>query len=191
MTDVRKLSEVELTDLLKSGDHAAFAEIYHRYKGLLYLFAYKRVGDREEARDIIHELFTVLWEKHGSLNITGNLLPYLYTAVRNRIMDRVARQKVAARYIDEFQEYIDAGHTPADHLARMRNLEELIEKEIAALPPKMRKVFLLSRNTELSRREIAEQLDLSEETVKSHMHHALKTLKGRLGPLVVLLFMLH
>ncbi|MBS1500585.1 MAG: RNA polymerase sigma-70 factor [Bacteroidetes bacterium] len=191
MADVSTLGDVDLTDLLKSGDHAAFTEIYHRYKGLLYIFAYKRVGDREEARDIIHELFTALWEKREALNITGNLLSYLYTSVRNRIMDRVARQKVAARYLDQFQEYIDSGHSPADHLARMRNLEELIEREIAALPPKMRTVFLLSRNTELSRKEIAEQLDLSEETVKSHMHHALKTLKGRLGPLFVLLFILH
>lgn len=191
MTDVRKLGDVDLADLLKSGDHAAFTEVYDRYKGLLYIFAYKRIGDREEARDIIHELFTALWEKHSSLNITGNLLPYLYTAVRNRIMDRIARQKVAARYLDDFQEYIDSDYSPADHLTRMRNLENLIEREIAALPPKMRKVFLLSRDTELSRKEIAQELDISEETVKSHMHHALKILKGRLGPLVVLLFILH
>lgn len=191
MADVRKLDDVDLTALLKSGDQAAYTEIYHRYKALLYSFAYKRLGEREEARDIIHELFLSLWAKRETIEINTTLLPYLYTSVRNRIMDRFAKQKVAERYINQFQEYIDAGESPADHLARERNMMELIEREIAALPPKMRRVFELSRNTNMSRKEIAQELNLSEETVKSHMHHALKTLKGKLGPLFLLLFILH
>jgi RNA polymerase sigma factor (sigma-70 family) len=67
----------------------------------------------------------------------------------------------------------------------------LIEKEIEALSPKMRQVFEMSRNTTLSRKEIAAELNLSEETVKSHIHHALKTLKTKLGPLFTLLFIFY
>jgi RNA polymerase sigma-70 factor (ECF subfamily) len=181
-------SDVELTDLLKSGDQAAFTEIYNRYKALLYIFAYKRMGQKEEARDVIHELFLSLWAKRETLQITVGLLPYLYTAVRNRIMDIVSHQHVASRYIDQFQEYIDAGNSPTDHLVRHKQLLLLIEKEIALLPQKMKLVFELSRNSNMTRKEIAMELQLSEETVKSHMHHALKILKGKLGPLLVLLF---
>jgi len=185
------LSDQQLASLLRDGDRAAFTEIYHRYKALLYIFAYKRIGQREEARDIIHELFLSLWTKHNTLEISTGLAPYLYTAVRNRIIDGIARQKNAARYIESFQEYIDTANNTTDHLTRHNQLLALIEKEIEALSPKMRQVFEMSRNTTLSRKEIAAELNLSEETVKSHMHHALKTLKTKLGPLFTVLFILH
>jgi len=106
-------------------------------------------------------------------------------------MDKIAHQQVACRYIDRFQEYINSYESPTDHLARQRNLAALIDQEIAALPHKMRQVFELSRQTNYTRKEIALELNLSEETVKSHMHHALKILKTRLGPLFTLLFLLH
>ena len=185
------LSDQQLASLLRDGDRAAFTEIYHRYKALLYIFAYKRIGQREEARDIIHELFLSLWTKHNTLEINTGLAPYLYTAVRNRIIDGIARQKNASRYIDSFQEYIDSANNTTDHLARHNQLLALIEKEIEALSPKMRQVFEMSRNTTLSRKEIAAELNLSEETVKSHIHHALKTLKTKLGPLFTLLFIFY
>ena len=105
-------------------------------------------------------------------------------------MDFVAHQQVASRYIDQFQEYIANAPRPADDLVMHRELLALIEREIAALPPKMRQVFELSRQTNLSRKEIAEELDISEQTVKSHMHHALKILKTRLGPLFIIVFTL-
>jgi DNA-directed RNA polymerase specialized sigma24 family protein len=53
----------------------------------------------------------------------------------------------------------------------------------------MRQVFELSRNTNYTRKEIAATLEISEETVKSHMHHALKILKAKLGSLMLLVFM--
>jgi|ERR1700761_7273064 len=185
------LSDQQLASLLRDGDRAAFTEIYHRYKALLYIFAYKRTGQREEARDIIHELFLSLWTKHNALEINTGLAPYLYTAVRNRIIDSISRQKNISRYLDSFQEYIDTADNTTDHLARHNQLLALIEKEVEALPSKMRQVFELSRNTNLSRKDIATELNLSEETVKSHMHHALKILKTKLGPLFTILFILH
>lgn len=188
MLSYKTCSDKELVDLLKSDDQAAFTEIYERYKAILYIFTYKRIGRREETRDLLHELFMTIWEKRATLNIAGALLPYLYTAVKNRIMDMVAREQVASRYLDQFQDYIDAGATPADDLVRHNQLLALIEIEIAALPEKMRQVFELSRHTNLNRKEIAEQLNISEQTVKSHMHHALKILKNRLGPLFALMF---
>jgi DNA-directed RNA polymerase specialized sigma24 family protein len=80
------LSDQQLASLLRDGDRAAFTEIYHRYKALLYIFAYKRIGQREEARDIIHELFLSLWTKHNTLEINTGLAPYLYTAVRTALL---------------------------------------------------------------------------------------------------------
>jgi RNA polymerase sigma-70 factor (ECF subfamily) len=67
-------------------------------------------------------------------------------------------------------------------------MEELIEKEIATLPPKMREVFELSRKANLNYREIAEKLNISDNTVKKQMSNALKILRSRLGVIFDLFF---
>jgi RNA polymerase sigma-70 factor (family 1) len=187
MLSYSAMSDAELALLLKKGDAFAYTEIYNRYKGLLYLFAYRRLADREEARDLIHELFLSVWTKCSDINITSTLAAYLYTSVRNRILDLVSHKQVSLRYMESFQNYIESGHNSTDHLVRHNELFTLIEREIAALPPKMRQVFELSRKTDYSRKEIADELGLSEQTVKSHMHHALKILKVKLGSLFFLI----
>lgn len=179
----------ELVSLLQKGDRAAYTEIYHRYHGPLYIFVYNRIKDREEAKDIIHELFLKLWTDHLRLQVTASISAYLYTAARNRIINTIAHQQVANRYIDSFLTYIEqVDHQTADHLARHNDLQAFIQQEIENLHPRMREVFELSRHTNLSRREIAEKLGISEQTVKSHMHNALKILKAQLGNLFFLVF---
>jgi RNA polymerase sigma-70 factor (family 1) len=190
VTKLKLYTDLELSDLLKSGDHAAYNEIYNRYERLLYIHAYKRLRDREEARDIIQDLFTVLWTKRSEIQFTGSLRAYLFTAVRNRIFDLAARQQLQSEYIISLQHYIDQGHYTTDHQARHNQLLAIIDHEIAQLPPKMRAVFELSRNEQLSHREIAEQLDISEQTVKKQVQNALKVLRLKLGPLFTILFFL-
>jgi RNA polymerase sigma-70 factor (ECF subfamily) len=164
----------------------AFAEIYTRYKWLLHTHAHKWMHDREEAMDIIHELFSNLWEKRESINFNATLSGYLYTAVRNRILNRVAHKKVESTYISSLQTFLDKGESLTDHLVRENELRAIIEKEIAALPAKMREVFELSRKANLSHKDIAQQLDISEQTVRKHVQNALRALRVRLGVFVFL-----
>src|ERR1700712_1843091 len=115
MIDYSAHTDAKLADLLRAGDHRAYTEIYDRYNGLLYVFAYKRLRDREEAKDIIHELFLAIWTNHESLELNQSLAAYLYSSVRNRIINIVVHQKIAKRYIDSFQYYIENN---TDHLVR-------------------------------------------------------------------------
>lgn len=183
-------TDQQLISLLKQGDRRAYTAIYNRYEVLVYTFTYKRIGDREEAKDIVQELFLYFWDQHEHLVFTTGVLPFLYGSAKNKILNRIKHKKVSARYIDAFQFYLESSEENTDHLLRHNELSALIEQEIAALPVKMRAVFQLSRKTNYTRREIAEALELSEETVKSHMHHALKLLKSKLGPLLVFVFMM-
>lgn len=183
-------TDQELIVRLRRGDAAAFTEIFKRYQSLLYVFAYKKIGDREEAKDLIHEMFAGVWEKRDVLHVPGDLAAYLYTVLKNRIFDIYKHKKVTQRYLDTFQTYLDAEPAAADFRVRHNDLAALIDREIAALPPKMRQVFELSRKTNLNRKEISELLEVSEETVKSRMYNALKILKGRLGSLVGIGFFL-
>lgn len=182
-------TDADLISFLNERDRDAFAEIYDRYNGLLYTFTYKRLQNREEAKDLIHELFLKLWEDHRSIDIKVNISAYLYGALRNNMLKQIAKSKVADRYIESFQHYIDlVPNNNTDHLIRHNELQAFIANEIANLAPRTRQVFELSRTANLSRKEIADELGISEETVKSHMKTALKTLKARLGPLFILLF---
>lgn len=178
-------TDAELTVLLKSGDHRAFTEIYQRYKGPLYVHAYKRLNSKDDVQDILQELFATLWSKKESLVFTGHLSGYLYQAVRNRIFDHTSFKQVRSAYVLAFQNFLDREQPVAtDHLVREHDLMRLVEKEIAELSPKMREVFELSRRDNLSHREIAQQLNLSEKTVKKHINNALKILRVKLGILI-------
>jgi RNA polymerase sigma-70 factor (family 1) len=186
MQTVSSLSDNELVGLLKESSRAAYTEIYNRYKGILFMHAYKRLQSRAEAEDTLQEIFTGLWVKREELTITSNLSGYLYSAVRNRILDYFSHQEVASRYISSFQGFLDKGEMQADHRVRENQLKVLIEKEIDNLPAKMREIFILSRKEHLSHKEIAGQLGISEKTVKNQINNALKTLRTKLGLLVFL-----
>jgi RNA polymerase sigma-70 factor (family 1) len=191
MSSYRSLSDAELTVLLKTGDRAAFAEIYERYKGPLYVHAFHRLQDREETKDLLQQLFTTLWEQREKLAVTGQFSGYLYTAVRNRVIKFVSHQQVSSRYIASVQTAINNTDGLTDRLVREKELQQLIEQEIAALPLKMREVFELSRKQHLSNAEIASQMGISEKTVRNQLNNALHSLRVKLGILGVLLFYLY
>jgi len=182
-------SDAELTDLLKSGDRAAFTEIYVRYRGLLYIYACKIVKDDDIAEDLVHDIFIYLWDKRETINFKSSLSSYLYSGVRYKFFDLVDHQKVRADYVQGFQDFLDKGEYVTDNYILEKELSAIIEKEIGNLPAKMREVFLLSRKEHLSNKEIAERLDISEKTVKNQLSAAMKTLRVKLG-LFTFLFLL-
>lgn len=178
----------ELMDLLWSGDHAAYAEIYQRYWALLYRHARKMLQNEEEARDVIQDVFVMLWSKREELDLSVSLSAYLYKAVRNRILNLFKRNKVEGNHLNSLKDFINQGENITDHLVRERTLSTIIEQEVALLPERMRQVFELKRNNNLSYKEIAKEMDISDLTVKTQMNKAIKTLRLKLGTLLFLFF---
>jgi RNA polymerase sigma-70 factor (ECF subfamily) len=177
-------TDLELLSRIREGDEAAFEVIYKRYYPLLYVHACKLLKSPDEAEDIVQEIFSGLWQKAARLEITVSLSAYLYAATRNRILNWIERRKVRTEYLLSIQEFSRDGTYITDEQMRERELAALIEKEIAALPGKMREVFQLSRYENLSHREIAEKLNISDKTVKKQVSNALKILRDRLkGPM--------
>jgi len=166
MPDYNNCTDNELASLLIDGDQKAYAQLYDRFKGILYVHAYRILQDREDAKDIVQELFTVLWVKRSSLVFKTGIASYLYTSVKNRVFDKISSKKVASRYFESLRDFtLDEGYS-TDDIIQEKELSALIEKEIAALPDKMRQIFELSRKGNLSHKEIASQLVLSDKTVK-------------------------
>lgn len=189
MFNYNKLSDHELLSLLKKSDYAAFAEVYNRYKVLLHLHAYKKIADREEAKDIVQDVFATLWKNRENSDF-NNLPGYLYTAVRNTVINHITRNAVKNKYINSIQAFATSGQIVTDHLIREKQLAAIIEKEIEALPKKMRIIFELSRKDHLSHKEIAARLEIAEKTVDKQISNALKILKARMGTLTFMAFLL-
>jgi len=188
MNDYREFSDAELCRLLTEGNHAAFNEIHKRYYSLLYRHAYKRLPHREEVKDILQELFAFIWNNRNTLVFSSGLASYLYVATRNRVINVFNRQKIRDEYADSLQGFLEQGENITDWAIRVKELTILVEKEVASLPPQMRKVFELSRNAHMTYQEIGEMLNTSPLTVKKQIHNTLKILREKLGANVFFLF---
>ncbi|MGF7079296.1 RNA polymerase sigma-70 factor [Mucilaginibacter sp. UYCu711] len=191
MTVYSAMSDLELVNLLRSDDELAFAEIYNRYFSLLYLHAHRRLKDKDEARDLVQELFAYLWSKRRVLEPKNNFSNYLYTWVRNRVLNNIAHKHVEDRYRALLPNWLSEAEVHTDHRLRERQLAAIIESEIQQLPPKMREVFELSRKANMNYKEIAEKLNLTEQSVRSHVKNALKILRARLGVLFYLMLIFY
>ena len=183
-----KFPDGELALLVRAGDHAAFTEIFNRYSALLYVHAFNKLRDENDARDVVQEMFINLWAKKENLDVANNLSGYLYTAVRNNIFNFIKHQKVTSAYAEKFSGLNQNSEIITDHLVRERQFAAIIAAEIALLPPRMREIFELRQKEHLSNREIAQKLGLAESTVADQMKKALKTLRLKLGLMIFTIF---
>jgi len=139
-------------------------------------FSMKYVGDLDEAKGLVHEVFVSVWEKFDSLPSDLNFNSYLYTAVRNRSLNYIRDRKknVQLEHIAE-HEISDTSDTMV-----AAELEMEIEIAIQSLPEKCREVFELNRREGLKYAQIAEKQGISVKTVEAQMSKALGVLREHL-----------
>ena len=182
-------SDQELFNLLKQGDHDAFNEIYKRYQPVLFNHAYRRFPDREQVRDIIQELFTYIWKNRSDIHLSGSLAGYLYSSVRNKVLNHFRDDKVKEAFNLSLTEFLENEKSMiTDHLIREKELIALIEEEVSKLPVQMQLIFRMSREAHMNHNEIAKQLGLSPHTVRTQVKNALRILRTKLGSAVFILF---
>jgi len=181
VTVYSNLPDTVLTSLLKERDQLAFTEIYNRHWKLIYAHVYKMLRDEDDAKDIVQEVFGNLWIKAASIKSNLNIAGLLYTAARNKVFDLIEKNKVRSDYIGEIASFVsDPLNEKVDAIDEKRILE-ILEREIQKLPPKMKEIFELSRKEDLSHKEIAAKLNISEQTVKKQVQNALKAIKPKLN----------
>ncbi len=191
MTDYTSYSDIELADLVRSADDRAFKEVYHRYNKLLYLFAYNKLRNKEEAKDVVQEVFAWLLNNRARFAINSSVSSFLYKSVLNKIFDIFRHQSVIRKYIEQGDHYIDIDSTETDYLIREKDIAQMIRQEIDAMPQKMKEVYLLRFEQYLSAKEIAEQLNISENTVNTHLKRAAKKLRDNLGMLIYVVYIMN
>lgn len=174
--------DASLLQLMKAGDQEAFTALYNKYWYPLLTYVMKAVRVYSEAEDIVQELFTSLWKRREALEVNASLSTYLFNSGRYMAIRSIERNISRSNYLQRLSDQLDNGGVPSpETLLHMRNLEEQMELAIRSLPEKMREIFNLSRKQQLSYKEIAEQLGISEETVRKQISNALTRLRAQVG----------
>ncbi|GGG76791.1 DNA-directed RNA polymerase sigma-70 factor [Parapedobacter pyrenivorans] len=177
-------SDEALVLRIQQGDRDAFASFYGRHRANMYLVAYHLLRDEDDAQDAVQELFSKVWQQADRIDTTGNIKGYLYTVLRNRILTGMARSKHLDEYINSYLAFERQSVSTTEETVLVRELEQLLEEKVNELPPKMREVYEFSWNENLTNKEIAKRMAISEGTVKQHKHQAMRMLRGKLERLV-------
>ncbi|WP_158534946.1 RNA polymerase sigma factor [Mucilaginibacter hurinus] len=175
-----QVSDSDLINQLVSGDEASFTVIYNRYSAKVYRLAFRFLKDEDQSEEIVQEVFINLWLSRDKLTPDGNLWLYLYVIAKRLSLNALRQVYRSSDLSEKLLKHIsiEDNHTEEDVLAH--DLEVFTEKIIQQLPKQQQLVYKLSRVDGLSHKEIAEQLHISQNTVKNHMVSALKTLKDQL-----------
>lgn len=183
MSTYSSYTDQELLRLLKAGDQLAFTEIYNRYWSSMYSHVYKMLRDPDETMDLLQDLFSNLWLKTEELNVNTKLSGLLYLSARNRVFNLIQHNKVRNDYLSSVIEFIEEGGTDTMDQLDEKDMVQAIEREIQNLPEKMRLVFEMSRKENMTYKEIAKALNISDQTVRKQVQNALRILKPRLQAL--------
>lgn len=151
--------------------------VFNAYYGELCKLSFKYVGRAEIAEDIVQDIFINIWNKRIQLNNPGNIKPYLIKSVINSSINYIQSKFGRQQFSGEMG--LLENHLAYSHVDDLTSseLQRLIKQSIEKLPAKCRVIFVLSRFSDLSYREIAEKLGISVKTVETQMSIALKRMQ--------------
>lgn len=179
-------SDRVLAARLRDGDESAFNAIFADWYAPLVRFAKRIVGDSARSEEVVQDTMLALWRARSALDPHVSPQAWLFHATRNRALNVVRHDGIAARAeprlaISLQQEAWDHS-ADADHALAQAELHAAIESAVAALPPRCREVFVLSRTHGLRQAQIALRLGISTKTVEAHITIALRVLRAMLTP---------
>ncbi len=176
-----ELIEHKLVVRLINSDEDAFCELYSIYKHRLIYFAMKFVKSREFAEDVFHDAFAVVWQSRKFINPEASFSSFLYTIVRNRVLNIIRDMESEQRLKDSILEQaVDYTNNTKENIL-VNDLMNVLSKAMEKLTPRQREVFEMSRNKHMSHKEIAEYLGVSVNTVQEHISTSLKIIRAYLS----------
>src|SRR5436309_16140284 len=181
-----QLADEDLMQLVRRGDPAAFEVVYERHATAAFSLAYRIVGTRNSAEDVVQEAFLSLWRSGARYDrARGSVRPWVLGIVHNRAIDALRRSMVhdRRRASDEgLEERFEARERTDVEVARNDEARE-VHAALQTLPAEQCKVIELAYFGGFSQSEIADMLDTPIGTVKGRMRLGLEKMRGQLGGL--------
>lgn len=158
-------------------DEQAFRSLYHIYNARLRKFAFALVKSRENAEEIVEDVFIKLWKQRQNLEAINNIGVYLYTATKNTALNYLSKQAIA-NILEPFDN-IDIKLCPEDHqspdeLMITAEMHLSVKHAIESLPPRCKMIFKLVREDGLKYRDVSDILGISVNTIDAQMAIAVK-----------------
>ena len=167
-----------------AGDMQSFSCLVAKYEKMAYTIAVRIVENREDAEEVVQEVFIKIWETREFLREDDHFKGLLFIITRNLIFNRhrknVNEDFYKVTVLAALEEPYDVEEEIDAH-----NLQEYIDRLIDELPPRRREIFNLSRKEQKSYKEIAILLNISEKTVENQISEALKYLKKNITLLLL------
>ncbi|WP_166336679.1 RNA polymerase sigma factor [Sphingobacterium chungjuense] len=171
------MNEKQLLTGLISSDNRAFSIFFNTYWKEFFLYTNRILNDEEESVDILQDTFATIWENRKKLMHVQSLKAYMYTIIHHKAVKSIKKNSKQRQLIQDLYHYFpDQTDKPLEEI-NAKELADFIQKEIQQLSPRMREIFLLSRDEQLSYKEIAQRLSISENTVKKQVSLSLKQLR--------------
>lgn len=173
-------SDLDIVNALRHGERRAFYALYQRYSDLIYRNILVRVNSSFDADDIFQEFFIKLWEKREKLNVETNVRAYLLVTLKHHILNTIKEQQIRQKYHDaSFAETEEADDYTWVTITS-EDIKEQLREVVDKFPPRLKTIYILSREENFSVKEIAEKLSVSEQTVKNQLTDILKRLKNEM-----------
>ena len=183
---LRAAADSDLVARAAAGEGAAFHALVERHRSMVYRMAYQFAGNHHDAEDIAQDVFLKVYRSLDRFRYDAQLTSWLYRIVMNACIDHKRRQSPAgwAPFTEDAElrmaNTAEEGPGPEDQ-AYGGQIGDVLEAEIARLPPGQRLVFTMRHHEGLKLSEIARALDLAEGTVKRQLHAAVHRLRAALA----------
>jgi RNA polymerase sigma-70 factor (ECF subfamily) len=161
---------------IRSGNEAAFRQLFDHHWQDLYTFASRITRDPATAQDAVQSLFIHLWEIHSSLPAVTAIHPYLRTALKHRLLNAMRDESLYQKHVDTFTQ-IQTTNTTSQEKIHLKETEQHILQSINRLPNRMKEVFYMNRVENLTVTEIATRLGSSPQTIRNQLNTALQRMK--------------
>ena len=176
--------------LLKKGDIKAFDDLFAMYSKKVYHFAFSFLKNKEDAEEIVQEVFLRVWEKRKTIKEYYSFKSFLFSISYNLIMDHFRSKMKDPEFIEFLSANAKVIDISSEENINYESLKEHYLNIVEKLPPKRKAIFKMNRFEGLSYKEISEQLQVSVNTIENHMAAALKFIRQNIEKeyIIALLF---
>ena len=179
---MKHLSDQDLMRIVQAGDYSPASEIYDRYSGRIYNFAFRFLRNAEAAEDAVQEVFVKMLKHANQFHGDAKLSTWLFSITANWCRDYLRKADNKAKESDDVLVTLPAPtELSPDRTLEQRENEKLVRRALESLTAEQREAILLSRYHGLSYAEIAQIAGCSEGAVKTRVFRAMETLKKTLA----------
>lgn len=185
-------SDRELFSLIQKGNKEAFTIAYNRYNKQLYALSYRYLMDQSLAEDAVQHVFVKLWELHSHLEVSISIKNYLYTMTKNYVLNVIRNQKnvIAHNYAISQSGHINVYEDCLIEAIENKETIAHFYSAINKLPDQKKTVCLMKLEGRYSNQEIAEKMNISINTVKTHYAQSIKILKQHLEKILIFIYII-